>query len=220
MFFIAQETIRHTALESRENRKWNLLYFLDFRKLFHLTPNLDKAEKIIDMFEEHITSKIPTFKQSIIHADINGLNLVLKNKLSEDEKRYCFASFIDFGGCSKTCTVFELAISLAYIMMENLRPVTCSNVVEFVSPLISGYSSVMPLSEEEQESLYYLVLARCCQSAMNGEISFKEEPWNTYLLTTVKKAWLLVDELLDIPKESIDHVWFQKETKELERVQF
>ena len=132
--------------------------------------------------------------------------------LLNDEKRYYFKSFIDFGDCSKTCTVFELAIRLAYIMMENLRPVTCSNVVEFVSPLISGYSSVMPLSEEEQDSLYYLVLARCCQSAMNGEISFKEEPWNTYLLTSIKKAWLMVDELLAMPKEIVDQAWFGKRT--------
>ena len=43
-----------------------------------------KAEKIIGIFEEH-HSKDNNFKQFIIHGDINGLNLVIKNKLSEDE---------------------------------------------------------------------------------------------------------------------------------------
>ena len=180
------------------------------RELLHLTPNCNRAEKVINAFEKYVTPKIPGFRQSIIHGDVNGLNIVLNSMFSENEKRYYFASFIDFGECTKTCTVFDLGISLAYIMMENLRPVTYSNMVEFVSPLISGYSSVMPLSEEEQDSLYYLVLARCCQSAMNGEISFKEEPWNTYLLTSVKKGWLVVDELLSIPKEIVDQAWFGK----------
>ena len=186
------------------------IYIQDIRELLHLISNPDNAEKIINAFKKYINPKIPGFRQSIIHGDISGVNIVLNSMFSENEKRYYFASFIDFGDCSKTCTVFNLTISLAYINIENLRPVTCSNIVEFVSPLISGYSSVMPLSEEEQDSLYYLVLARCCQSAMNGEISFKEEPWNTYLLTTVKKAWLVVDELLAVPKEIIEQAWFGK----------
>ena len=208
LFFIVQEIFTNDGIESRQDRPWDFLYFLDMRELLHLTSNRDNAEKVMNAFEKYVNPKIPGFRQSIIHGDMSGANIVLNSMFSENEKRYYFASFIDFGECTKTCTVFDLGISLAYIMIENLRPVTCSNVVEFVSPLISGYSSVMPLSEEEQDSLYYLVLARCCQSAMNGEISFKEEPWNTYLLTTVKKGWLVVDELLSMPKEIVDQAWF------------
>ena len=210
LFFIVQEIFTNDGIESRQDRPWDFLYFLDMRELLHLTSNRDNAEKVMNAFEKYVNPKILGFRQSIIHGDMSGANIVLNSMFSENEKRYYFASFIDFGECTKTCTVFDLGISLAYIMMENLRPVTCSNMVEFVSPLISGYSSVMPLSEEEQDSLYYLVLARCCQSAMNGEISFKEEPWNTYLLTTVKKGWLVVDELLSMPKEIVDQAWFGK----------
>ena len=169
-----------------------------------------RAEKILNAFEKYVTPKLPHFKQSVIHADANGLNIVLK--LSEKGKSYCYESFIDFGNSCKTCTVFDLGICLAYVMMENLKPVTCSNVLEFALPLIKGYNSVLPLREEELDCLYYLVLARCCQSGINGEICFKKEPWNNYLLTTVHKCWLLVDELLDMSKESADKVWFRKQT--------
>ena len=113
-----QEIFTNDALESRQNRSWDLLYFLDMREFLQLTPNCDKAEKVINAFDKYVTPKIPGFRRSIIHGDVNGLNIILKNMLLNDEKRYHFKSFIDFGDCSKTCRVFELAHfckeSLAY----------------------------------------------------------------------------------------------------------
>jgi len=59
------------------------------------------------------------------------------------------------------------------------------------------------------DSLFYLVLARSCQSAVNGELCFKAEPWNSYLLTTPKKLWVLIDTLLAMGKAEVDRIWFQ-----------
>lgn len=164
------------------------------------------AEKIFKAFEEHVKPKIPSFKQGVIHGDLNGLNIVIRDSLPTDE-RFHLAGLIDFNDCVKTCCIFELGISLAYIMQENMHPVHCSSSVEFVGPLISAYNTIFPLTAEELDSLYYLVLARCCQTALNGMRSFKVEPWNTYLLTTPQKSWILVDELLKTPKEQVDKIW-------------
>ena len=162
---------------------------------------------VSDAFEKHVAPMLPSFEQSIIQNDVNGLNIIMEKVADRDT--YQYASFIDFGDACKTCTVFELALALAYIMSENMAPLSCSNCVEFVKPLIDGYTSVMPLSHEELDSLYYLVLARCCQSAPLGEISFKAEPWNSYLLVTPKKFWVLIDTLLAMSKAEVDRIWFQ-----------
>lgn len=94
------------------------------------------------------------------------------------------------GHSLRTCVVFDLGICLAYMMLENSSPVTSSSAAELVAPVIHGYNSVLPLTNEEFDSLYYLALVRCLQSALNGELAFRAEPWNPYLLTSSKKAWL------------------------------
>lgn len=203
-----QENFSNKALELRY-LEWDLMNFPDIRSQLQCIDDLgqrNKVERVYKAFQENVVPRISSFKKGIIHGDPNGLNIVLKESvLSKDV--YDLGGFIDFGDCVKTCTIFDLGICIAYAMMENLKPVICSSAVEFVGPLIRGYNSILPLSKEEFDSLYYLVLARCCHSAINGALQFKAEPWNDYLLTSPKKAWKVIDELLDTPKEQVDRVW-------------
>ena len=157
------------------------------------------AETVLSLFEKHVSPKIPNFKKGIIYGDSNGLNTVLHKYGSEDG--YSLAGFIDFGDSLKTCCVYEVGIMLAYAMLENDNP------VEFAAPMLSGYLDAFPLSRDEVDSLYYLVLARCCQTAVLGEHQFSIEPWNDYLLTTPAKAWKLIEALLGTPKDEVDKVW-------------
>ncbi len=166
----------------------------------------EKASLVLDLFEKNVTPHLSDLRQSIIHGDINGLNIVMEKPATDDA--YQYLSFIDFGDTHKTCTVFEIAICLAYFMTENMSPLSCRNCVEFVRPVIDGYVSVFPLTEMESSLLYYMVLARCIQSAVNGEVNYSREPWNDYLLTTPKKAWALTDLLLEMTKDGVDQVWF------------
>ena len=186
-----------------------MMHFLDSKEQllqdFDDPDRRNKAEIIYKAYEENVIPKISTFKKGVIHGDINGMNLILKEAIDEDA--FHFGGYIDFSECTKSCSVFDLGICMAYMMMENLKPVTCSGVLEFVSPLIRGYNSVLPLNQNEVDSLYYLVLARCCHSAVSGAVQFKAEPSNTYLLTTPEKAWKVIDKLLDTPKEYLNKIW-------------
>jgi Ser/Thr protein kinase RdoA (MazF antagonist) len=164
-----------------------------------------KAEVIFKYFDDYVVPKIPCFGKGIIHGDCNGLNIILDKK--HNNSLYEVAGVIDFGECIASPTVFDLGTCLPYIMMENMNPYHCSNAIEFVGPLIQGYDSVLPLNSDEFDSLYYLVLARCIQTAVLGAHCFKAEPWNTYLLTTPEKAWTLVDLLLSTSKEVVNETW-------------
>ena len=159
------------------------------------------AEAVFKAFKEQIAPKIPSFNKSIIHGDFNGLNIVLSKKLDH------IAGVIDFGDCSKSCTIFDLGISLFYLMVENMDPVHCSSPVEFVGPVIQGYSNILPLSADEFDCLYYIVLTRSVQSALLGMNCFRSEPWNKYLLTTIDKGWAIADMLLSTSKEEVDRIW-------------
>ena len=155
------------------------------------------ANTVVAMFEAHIVPTIPSMKKGVIHNDINGLNIICKTTEESCE----VVGLIDFCECVHTCCLFELASMLAYSMLEKESPVA------FVAPMLRGYWDVFPLSKEELSCLYYAVIARLCQSAVNGEYRFTQEPWNTYLLTTPAEAWKLIDLLLTLSKEQVEEIW-------------
>lgn len=209
LIIFSQENFSSKSLVARKNADWDLMYFLNMK---HYLKDLDdptqiaNGEKVFKAFEEHVSPRIPSLRKGIIHGDLNGLNIVVKQKLPTEDA-YHVTGFIDFNDCVETCVIFELGITLAYIMLDNPTPVHCSNAMEFVGPLIAAYNKVLPLTADELDSLYYLVLARCCQSALNGLRSHKVDPSNLYLLTTPRKSWVVIDQLLNTPKSVVDDTW-------------
>lgn len=190
-------------LESRKNPSWDLMDFLSLKPFVSGIDDAKKrqnAETIFSYYEEHVVPQISSFEQGIVHCDPNGQNIIVNKRLDGHH----LAGLIDFGHCLRTCVVFDVGICLAYIMLENFNS---SSVVEFVGPVIGGYHSVLPLTTGEFNSLYYLALTRCLQSAINGERAFKTEPWNPYLLTSPKKAWKTIDILLKTTKEEVCTTW-------------
>ena len=168
------------------------------------------AERVFKSFEEHVSPKIPLLKWGIIHGDPNGLNIIV----DEDDSRYKVVAIIDFGDCVHTCYIFELAMMLAYAMLENAKPLQLS------CPMLSGYLQAFPMSAEELDCLYYCVLARLVQTATMGEYLFQQEPWNAYLLTTPAKAWHVMEELLATPKDEVDKMWSDARQKTIEDFRF
>ena len=182
--------------------------FLDLWKLLNCVDDHNKrsnAESVLSGFEVHVLPKLPSLGKSIIHGDFNGANILVSKDPSTDA--YNLSGVIDFNECRKTCTINDLAICLAYLMLENINPVYCSNAIEFVGPVIQGYNQILPITADEFDSLYYLALLRCVQSAVVGTHSFKAEPWNTYFLRTPEKAWIIIDALLTMKKDKVDRIW-------------
>ena len=187
---------------------WDLTHLLHLRLYLPSINDPSKrasVERILQYFEDFVTPRMPTFRRGVVHGDPNGMNIILKKIDSKDE--YKIAGLIDFDDTFKSYSVFDLGILLAYVMFENLNPIGYASPVEFVGPMVNGYVHDFPLNPEEVSSLYYLVLGRCCQSAVLGEVCYKAEPWNDYLLTTPKKCWKLIELLLSMNKEDVDKIW-------------
>ena len=202
-----QESFRNPYLERRALAQWDLNHLLMYRKLLpHHEDNKERrmAELVLDAFEKHVCPKITNFKKGIIHGDANGLNIIIQKDNVGD---YQMVGLIDFGDCISSCYVFDLGILLAYVMTENLDLKDGMSPIEFVGPILRGYTDAFPLSREEIDSLYYITMARCCQSALNGTLSFKQEPWNTYLLNCPAKCWRVIDLMLSTSKEKVDRIW-------------
>ena len=179
---------------------WDLQHFANVKEYIpHLQDEKKRemANTVMAMFEANVLPAIPSWKKGVIHNDVSGQNIVLKEAGGE----YEIVGLLDFGECAHTCYLFELAAMLAYAKLERENP------VEFVVPMLRGYLDAFPLSKDELGCLYYAVLARMCQSAVSGEYRFLQEPWNSYLLTTPAKAWTVIDLLLTLTKDRVEEIW-------------
>ena len=160
--------------------------------------------RVLDGFEKYVCPKMTNFKKGIVYGDGNGLNFIFRKDNHGD---YQMAGMIDFGDCISSCCVFDIGILLAYVMTENLNPKDGMSPIEFVGPILHGYTDAFPLSKEEIDCLYYIAMARCCQSGLNGVLTFKQEPWNTYLLNSPSKCWRVIELMLGTSKEEVDRIW-------------
>ena len=162
------------------------------------------ALKVLDDFEKNVTPVIPTFKKGFMYGDASGQNIIVRRGSCSD---YQLAGLIDFGHAISSCYVFDLGILLAYIMIENQDHDRISPM-EFVGPILRGFVEAFPLSDDEIGLLYYITMVRLCQSALIGTYNFKQEPWNTYFLTTPAKCWRLLEQMLmKYSKQDVDRVW-------------
>ena len=201
MYAAILQDFTHPAIDDRRLENWDLMHFTDDVKRY--IPHLGDGEKrevtlsIVGIFEENVQPVIPRMGKGVVHNDVNGLNLLFN--VSGDKCE--LSGLIDFGDCIRTCYLFDVAIMMAYGMVEKRNP------VEFVGHMFQGYNSVFPLSHEELGCLYYSVLARLCQSMVNGEYRYTLEPWNSYLLTTPAEAWKLMKLLLSMGKKKVEQIW-------------
>ena len=150
----------------------------------------DKEINIATHFYQLFASKSSLFKnlrQGINHNDINDFNIVVSDTDSEKVK-----GIIDFGDAIFTYTINELAIALAYGMMDKNDP------LEAACHIIAGYHKAFPLDETEIEVLFALSCIRLIISVTSSAINKRLHPENEYLQISERPAWDLLKKLTKV----------------------
>ena len=167
---------------------WDLKHALDLRH--YLTEikdarNRSLADHWLLQFETQVLPRIPLLRKSVIHNDANDHNILVgpSGKVS---------GLIDFGDMVHSCTVFELAVALAYLILDKEDPLTVA------IPVVQGYNKTNPLLEEELEILFYLVLTRLTSSVIISAYQQKLRPDDPYLSITAEPAWALMKKMVAI----------------------
>ncbi|MFQ5398267.1 MAG: aminotransferase class III-fold pyridoxal phosphate-dependent enzyme [Anaerolineae bacterium] len=162
--------------------KWDLKHAAEVIRR-HLTYITDPAQlavvtHFLTQFETAVVPVLPTLRTSVIHGDGNDYNLLA------DGEQVC--GIIDFGDLVHSHTVFDLAIALAYMMLDKDDPVAAA------AHVVSGYHAVYPLTELELEHLFTLACVRLCVSVAVSAKQQKMEPDLPYLSVTEAPAWALL----------------------------
>lgn len=136
----------------------------------------------------------------IIHGDLNDQNIIVTPVGNGNHE---VSGILDFSLLTNGCYVFEVAIEIMYLMLENRSPLDVGGVV------LAGWESIMVLNEDERDSLFLLVPGRFCQSLVYGRYNVKKYPDNKkYLLTTAKSGTWLLKKLWELGKKEVERKWF------------
>lgn len=108
-------------------------------------------------------------RQSVIHGDANDYNVLV------DPERMIVTGVLDFGDMVYSYTVGDLAIAIAYVVLDKPDPRAAANEV------IKGYTSEFDLLEEELEILWPFVRLRLAMSVCIAADQLRQRPENEYL---------------------------------------
>ena len=108
-------------------------------------------------------------RRSVIHGDANDYNLLV------DPQSLTVAGLIDFGDMVYSYTAGDLAIAIAYVILDKSDPHATAAEIE------SGYRSEFALLEEELEALWPLVRLRLAMSVCHAAQQLRQQPENRYL---------------------------------------
>jgi 4-aminobutyrate aminotransferase-like enzyme/Ser/Thr protein kinase RdoA (MazF antagonist) len=158
----------------------------------HLSRFSGDREKIVGyfyaLFEEEAVPLFPHLRRSVNYNDANDYNVLV----SCDVEDPTVPGVIDFGDAVFTHTINELAIAIAYAVMDKADP------LEAACHIVKGFNQAYRITEAELGALFPLVATRLLVSVVCSELNRLEHPENEYLQISDRPAWDLLARFKEI----------------------
>ena len=157
----------------------------------HINRFSGTQKDIIAYFQnqfDEIQEEYKNLPKSIVHNDLNDYNILV----SEDFHSPAVTGFIDFGDAVYTQTINDLAIVLAYAIMDLPDPLAAALDV------VKGYNKYYKFSEEELKCLYTLVGMRLVITLTSASLKKAEFPNDEYFVISEKPAWSLLQKWVKV----------------------
>ena len=126
-------------------------------------------------------------RHSVIHGDANDYNVLVRDGL--------VAGVIDFGDIVHSAVVCDLAIAVAYAMLDKPRPLDAAAII------VRAYHEQFPLTAAELDALYPLITARLCMSLCYAAYNARAKSGDAYQQVTAAPGWNLLLQLAATPPE-------------------
>ena len=129
-------------------------------------------------YQQHVAPILPTLRQSVIHNDANDNNVILGGGTDLYTRNQTVTGVIDFGDMIYTHTISDLAITIAYAVLNKPDPIGSA------AKIVRGYHTANPLTDDEFKVLWNLVQMRLCASACIAAEQNQHRPDDPYLLVS------------------------------------
>jgi Ser/Thr protein kinase RdoA (MazF antagonist) len=178
----------HTATHRKFH--WDLAHGLqiihEYQELIANPRLLELVGQFARNFARDTANLLPTLRRSVIHGDANDYNVLV------DPDKQAICGLIDFGDMVHSYTVADLAIAIAYVVLDKPDP------LPIAAQVVSGYAEHYPLAENELASLFGLVLLRLCMSVCLAAEQTRQRPENEYLQVSQQSIADSLPALLEI----------------------
>ncbi|XP_062439900.1 hydroxylysine kinase [Rhea pennata] len=204
------EKFHHPSVKSLHRGQfiWNLanVPLLD-QYIYALGQNKyrEVVEQVIQQFKRKVIPKLTSFRACINHGDLNDHNILVDStSASLEALQYRVSGILDFSDMSYGYYVFEVAITIMYMMIESTDPLGVGGHV------LAGFESILPLTEEERAALFLLVSGRFSQSLVIAAHTALLYPENKeYLMITAKTGWKHLMAMFEVGQEAVENMWFE-----------
>ena len=143
----------------------------------------------LDRFNATILPALRALPQQVIHGDISKSNTVV----SQDDET-AIHGVLDFGDLCKAPRVVELAVAASYALDAETGDLQAA-----LARVVSGYESILPLSEAEKALIPELIIARLVQRIVISEWRASHFPNNRdYILRSNAQARQLLGRLMQV----------------------
>ncbi|XP_035808995.1 hydroxylysine kinase-like [Amphiprion ocellaris] len=172
----------------------------DYLSVMDGDPLQEVIKVAIEQFKSYVRPKISSFREAIIHGDANDRNIIVT---PVENGRHVVSGILDFSLLMNGCYVYEVAITIMYLMLKNHSPLDVGGAI------LAGWESVIQLNDAERDCLFLLVVGRLCQSMVYGLYNAKKYPDNEkYILHTAKNGARLLNKLWKLGKKEVESKWF------------
>jgi 4-aminobutyrate aminotransferase-like enzyme/Ser/Thr protein kinase RdoA (MazF antagonist) len=169
----ALATFDHAAVH--RNFHWDLVSGLnvihEYGALITDAGLRDLIYKFASNCERDLAPSLPRLGTSVIHNDANDYNILVGGS---DGNQHV-TGLIDFGDMVYSFTVGDLAVAIAYAILEKPHPLAAA------AQLVEGYHAEYPLTEGEIDALFGLVCLRLCMSVCLAAQQQPQRPDDDYL---------------------------------------
>ena len=169
---VAMEGFSHSASHFRFI--WDLQFTSMVEPKLKMIKEDDKRKlcyDYLDRFQLYLEPLVigNKLRRSIIHGDLNDMNMLC------DAKGKRVIAFLDFGDSKESCTVFDLAICIAYFMLNKSK----EQSIRVLHQISKAYHQMYRLTESEIDALWVAVCSRILTSAVVGYEKILQRPENS-----------------------------------------
>ncbi|MEW6211173.1 MAG: aminotransferase class III-fold pyridoxal phosphate-dependent enzyme [Acidobacteriota bacterium] len=146
--------------------------------------------RISDDFEQTVAPLLRDFRLSAIHNDANDYNIIVGGNACL--RNQTIAGVIDFGDMVYSYTIADLAVAIAYALLDKSDPLSAA------AAIVKGYHSERAISDQEIAALWHLVLMRLAMSVAIAADQRQRQPDNDYLAISQQPIRNTLPRLADI----------------------
>ena len=186
---ITKALLNFTSSQSQSDSHWDLANasWSDKHTALFKTEKRALIKKFQSLFKA-VESCHKTLPKSTIHADVNDYNCIVSNNFKNPE----ITGIIDFGDACYTQTINDVAITIAYGVMNVPDPLDAA--VE----ILKGYKKQYSFTENELHCLFTLVAMRLITTLTKAALRKQENSTNPYHSISEQPAWELLKKWSEI----------------------